>query len=231
MLALDSGLSGPSLLRRLNAISPELFFTAATPAPAGFRVRHAARRTYRYFEPRPVDHASAVERAAALFRGRVDVRSFGRGVPARTPQWRDLESVTVNRWGSGHLIEVRAPSFVWGMVRKIVGSLREVDQGRLSTQRLEAAISGAERLTLPMAEPEGLVLWEVEYPLEWETVWTGPNRHQLAFGGNLGSALWTRAQVLSALFEAGDAGGHAGLSRGPVSPSIRPGPPNPGPER
>jgi tRNA pseudouridine38-40 synthase len=202
-LALWSGISAGTLLRRLNAISPELFFTAAVPIPPEFRVRAAIRRVYRYFDPGPAFDPEGWCRAARLFQGRVDVRSFGRGIPARSPQWRTVESVVVEPLGSGRLIEVRAPSFVWGMVRKIVGTLREVDQGRLPLSRLEAAIVGKDRLTLPMAEPEGLVLWEVEYPLEWETPWGGPNRHQASFARTTRDGLWRREEVLDALFGGG----------------------------
>ncbi len=97
------------------------------------------------------------------------------------------------------MIEVRAPSFVWGMVRKIVAALREVDSERLSISRLRDAVEGATRLTLPLAEPEPLVLWEVEYPMAWEHVWTGPNLHQ-ARGLELArTALWVRDRVLNAV--------------------------------
>jgi tRNA U38,U39,U40 pseudouridine synthase TruA len=201
------GISAVPLLRRLNAISPELFFTAAAPIPPEFRVRAATRRVYRYFDPSPAVDPDGWRRAARLFQGPVDVRSFGRGIPARSPQWRTVESVVVEPIGDGQRIDVRAPSFVWGMVRKIVGALREVDQGRLPLSRLEAAIAGKARLTLPMAEPEGLVLWEVEYPLEWETPWGGPNRHQASFARTTRDGLWRREEVLAALFADG---GHPG---------------------
>jgi tRNA U38,U39,U40 pseudouridine synthase TruA len=116
------------------------------------------------------------------------------------PTWKLLESVTVTEIEEGVSVEVRAPSFVWGMVRKIVGALREYDQGRLPLARIEAAIEGRERLTLPMAEPEGLVLWEVEYPIRWETQWAGPNRHQDEFVRKARRGQWVRNAVLDQLF-------------------------------
>lgn len=97
------------------------------------------------------------------------------------------------------MIEVRAPSFVWGMVRKIVAALREVDAERLSIARLRDAVEGATRLPLPLAEPEPLVLWEVEYPMAWEHVWTGPNLHQARSLELARTALWVRDHVLKAV--------------------------------
>ena len=177
-LTLTSDLSGPKLLSALNGIDPSIYASATTEVPAGFRVRAAALREYRYLEPRALRDPDRIRSAVLAFRGRVDVRSFGRGIPSGAPVWRDVESVSVEGTSAGVLYAVRAPSFVWGMVRKLVGALREVDAGRLTLGRLTAAISGQERLTLPMAEPEPLVLWDVRYPVPWQHRWGGPNRHQ-----------------------------------------------------
>jgi tRNA pseudouridine38-40 synthase len=198
-LALRSPLPGPTLLRALNGIDPDLFFTAAVPIPDEFRVRRAVRRTYRYFEAAPATDPVRRAEAAAFFAGVVDVRSLGRAIPGAEPALRAIESVEVRPLAEGSVIEVRAPSFVWGMVRKIVGALREVDAGRLSLPRLRAALAGTVRLTLPMAEPEPLVLWEVEYALPWTVIWRGPNRPQRAAAARRNAALWTRTRLLEAL--------------------------------
>ena len=116
------------------------------------------------------------------------------------PLWRTVESVRLRPRDEGAEIEVHAPSFVWGMVRKIVGALREVDQGRLPLDRLSSAIAGKERLTLPLAEPEGLVLWDVQYPaIVWETHWRGANRHQASHWRDTRRALWSRTEVLACI--------------------------------
>jgi len=198
-LSLRSQLPALSVLRRLNGISPELFFTAITPIPPEFRIRGALRRVYRYFEPGPIVDPVRWTAAAASFHGSVDARSFGRGLPVGTPHWRTVESVEVTPWEAGLMVEVRAPSFVWGMVRKIVGALREHDRGRLPIEDLRAAVQGRKRCTLPMAEPEGLVLWDVEYRIRWELEWSGPNRHQLAFAAAANNALRVRSAVLGAI--------------------------------
>lgn len=179
VLGLTSDREPRALLRALNGISPDLYFTGLGPAPDGSRIRGAVRRTYRFFED-PQDRTLAEYReAAALFRGRTDVRSFGREVPASEPVWRDVDHVTVREASDGWVVEVAAPSFVWGMVRKIIGACREVEAGRLSVVRLRRAVEGKERLTLPIAEAAPLVLWEVEYREPWTHAWVGPNRHQV----------------------------------------------------
>ncbi len=198
-MALHSELSAVSLLRQLNGIDPAIYCTAASTVSASFRVRGATRRIYRYFEPGRGPEVRSWSRAAAEFRGPIDVRSFGRGIPAGAPVWRTVEEVTVAEVEGGLQVEIRAPSFVWGMVRKMVGALREHEAGRLSLRELGDAVRGKSRLTLPMAEPQGLVLWRVEYVEPWEFFWNGPNRHQLARYRRERERPWIRSRVLDAL--------------------------------
>jgi tRNA pseudouridine38-40 synthase len=197
--ALSTDLPSGALLRSLNGISTELTCSAAAPIPEEFRVRGAVRRTYRYFEPLGDHHKERWERAARLFSGTIDVRSFGKGLPTGMPVLRSVESVTVAPTEGGLVVEVRAPSFVWGMVRKIIGALREYDAGRVTLARLESALKGEVRLTLPTVDPEGLVLWDVEYPFPWTLNWSGPNRHRQAWVRSQTDSLWVQSEVLRAL--------------------------------
>jgi tRNA pseudouridine38-40 synthase len=198
-LVLRTDLPGTTLLRSLNGVDPGLFFTAAAPVPEDFRVRHAIRRTYRYFDASIVRDPARRREAVRLFAGEVDVRSLGRAIPSTQPMWRRIEAIAVDATPDGAVVEVRAQSFVWGMVRKIVGALWEVDAGRLSLARLQAALEGKVRLTLPMAEPEPLVLWDVEYSFPWTVFWRGPNRPQRGIVDHRRAELWARAQVLKSL--------------------------------
>jgi len=195
-LALSSDRTGPALLRCLNGIAPDIFCTEASAVPEEFRVRRAAGRVYRYFEPCDPTLVDRWKEAATLFRGSIDVRSFGRGLSAAGPTYRPVESLEVATIPGGLMLEVGAPSFVWGMVRKIVGALREYAGGRLTLARLRDAIQGRVRLTLPLAEPERLVLWDVEYPIAWDVSWSGPNRHQRTRETEESRSLWGRTQVL-----------------------------------
>ncbi len=209
-LALESDLAPAALLRALNGIAPEIYFTACGPVPRDFRVRSAVRRIYRYFEP----GRHAVDRwntAARRLVGALDVRSFGRALPRDTPTLRTVESIRVRPRPGGIVVEVAAPSFVWGQVRKMVAALRAVERGDLTEPDLAAAARGAIRLTLPLAEPEGLLLWEVELPVGWESTWTGPNRRQRAFLQRSAELAWSRAQILG------------GFPRAPGGPARGPG--------
>lgn len=202
VLVVESTLEPPALLRALNGIGPELFFTAAVNVPPEFRVRRAVRRTYRYFLRPNQPHLATWRRAARLFQGPVDVRTFGRGIGSESPVFRSVERVRVVPRKDGGWVEVSAPFFVWGMVRKIVGTLGQAGEGRLSLARLESAIRGTERLTVPLAPPEPLVLWDVEYPFRWTFRSSRPSRHQALWWVTERERLSTHSRVLQALEQA-----------------------------
>jgi tRNA pseudouridine38-40 synthase len=181
-LTVTSALPATAVLRAMNGIAPEIFFTAIREVPATFSARAATMRWYRYFEPAEGHHLDRWKEAAERFRGEVDVRSFGRDLPVDHPTLRTVQDVRVHGAGARWLrVDLRAPSFVWGMVRKIVAALRKVDDGGLSLAGLDAALRGEHRLTLPLAEPDGLVLWDVRYPVKWSRDWVGPNRSQTRY--------------------------------------------------
>jgi tRNA pseudouridine38-40 synthase len=198
-LALTADLPGPLLLRSLNGIAPDLFFWGATEVDPAFRVRSAVRRTYRYFEPAHGGDLARWRAAARRIAGTIDVRSLGRGLGSGGAVWRTVESVSVEPDGDRWIVETRAPSYVWGQVRKTVGALREIALGRLSEERFAEALAGRTRLTLPLAEPERLVLWEVEHGIPPAVRWEGPNRHQVRYWSAERAALRDRARLLDLL--------------------------------
>jgi tRNA U38,U39,U40 pseudouridine synthase TruA len=142
-------------------------FTAARAVPESFRPRAAAYRVYHYHEVVPRGPLATYRAVARLAEREVDVRSFGRGIPSDRPLRREITRSRVVRDAIGYRFEFQAPSFVWGMVRKLVATVRSVVAGQLPRSAFEDALAGRRRLTLPMAEPAPLVLWEVRYPGRW----------------------------------------------------------------
>lgn len=213
-MALESPLEPTPLLRALNGIAPDLFFTHARPIELGFRPRAARGREYRYFEPAEGRDPAEWRHILGEFVGRVDARSFGRGLDPTAPVWRDISSTEVTVENGWLVLHVLGRSFVWGMVRKMVAGVREVVEGRLEAEVLRAAIAGDRPLSLPLAPPERLVLWEVEYDVPWGSVVVPPTprRRQEAAEARRGAA--ARATILDALwdwFPAENANGHRPL--------------------
>lgn len=198
-LALESGLAADSLLRALNGLSPDIFFTAAHAIDPSFSPRHASYRWYRYIEPAGVHDLARWKELIARFVGPVDARTFGRGVPASAAVSRTLTHASVGREGPWFVIDLKAPSFVWGMVRKIVASVRAVENGKVSESALDEAIAGRRRLTLPLAEPERLILWKVGYPFRFEAALPRYSVRQLRYWDGQLEAATVRSAVLERL--------------------------------
>ncbi|MCI4364138.1 MAG: hypothetical protein L3K13_07580 [Thermoplasmata archaeon] len=205
-LALRSALPAPALLRALNGLVPEVFFTEAREVEESFQVRSATAREYHYFEPKAGREPERWRSLLPLLSGqRIDVRSFGRAVPSERPQWRTIDSARVVE-GAGHFrFEIRAPGFVWGMVRKLVSAFRDVERGALSAKEFEAALEGRKRLSLPLAEPERLLLWEVDFGLPRGTLAGRASRGQEGYFRRELEASVLRAPFLGELLETGPA--------------------------
>ncbi|HXQ94926.1 MAG TPA: hypothetical protein VN864_07175 [Thermoplasmata archaeon] len=216
-LVLTSALAGRALLGALNGITPEIFFSAAAEVDDSFRPRAARSREYHYLESEPVGPAAAYRRAAALAVGDIDVRSFGRGLSADRPVVRSVRRFDVRPAESGLSLEIEAPSFVWGMVRKLVAATRDVVRGTLGTDEFQAALSGEHRLTLPLAEPEPLMLWSVEYDRPW-TVTVDPFRvRRSAYFASERRVARERALLLDSLRATPDPAAEASIARRPPS--------------
>ena len=149
-------LSEAELGRALEALlPPDLSVRNVRRAPTGFNPRYAARyREYRYTVwngPRsplrerfalgvrvPLDTA-AMARAGSAFIGRHDFSTFG--ATDRSPV-RTVSMVRVRREGRLVTIDVRADSFLRGMVQRMVVVLLEVGLGRMDETAVRTALAG-----------------------------------------------------------------------------------------
>jgi tRNA pseudouridine38-40 synthase len=213
-LVLTSLLPGPALLRALNGVAQEIVFTDARVVDESFRPRAAVSRTYRYLESAPRGPLEAYRAAAAAVVGDIDVRSFGRGLPSGRPMIRTVQRFDVAEDGHGFVLEVSAPSFVWGMVRKLVGAIRQVAAEELDLATLRAAVAGRRRLTLPLSEPEPLLLWDVSYGVPWTVHATGLSKRQTAYFRAERRAAHVRHRMLGRLRDEGFGSDEASMDAG-----------------
>jgi len=150
-------LTAMELGRAIDALLPgDVTVRDVRRAPADFNPRYAARyREYRYTVwngPRsplhertalglrdPLDTA-AMARAGSAFIGRHDFRAFGAGDRSTV---RTVRSVRVRREGRLVTIDVRADSFLRGMVRRMVAVLLEVGLGRMEETAVRTALAGS----------------------------------------------------------------------------------------
>jgi tRNA pseudouridine38-40 synthase len=163
---------------------PEIAVREVAEAASGFDARHSARsRTYRYtvlarptpdpflarttwHVPEPLE-IRLLELACDPFLGEHDFSAFCRR-PKGEPDVSLVRRVLDARWedlGEGRLrFEITATAFCHQMVRSIVGTIVAAGRGRIRAGDIRAILASGDRNAAPpIAPPQGLCLWHVEY--------------------------------------------------------------------
>jgi len=178
----DTDLLPARISYRATAVLPkDLALRRCVVAPDAFDARREARsRSYEYgvvndeirsplkrhrasYVARPLDFG-LLQETARLVEGTRDFRAF---TPSRTYHVRFERVVTASRWTrSGDLLTycITADSFLYGMVRSLVGTMLEVAGGKRDLDGFARLLSGAERSDAgPAAPSRGLTLVGVGY--------------------------------------------------------------------
>ena len=168
--------------RATAVLPPDVALRRCVEGPEGFDARRRAlSRSYEYrilnspvrsplerrraaFIPAHLE-IERLHRCAKLLRGTHDFSAF---TPVKSYHVRFERVVTVSRWrspGDDVLVyEITADSFLYGMVRAVVGTMVEVARGRRSVEDFERLLQGAPRPRAgPGAPARGLTLTGVEY--------------------------------------------------------------------
>jgi len=182
-LPATSSFTGPGLRLALNAKLPDdIRVMSARIAPARFHARFdVLEKEYRYqvwnhpvmdpllrhqawHVPRPLELASMKE-AAAHFIGRHDFRHFtvmrkGELLDSH----RTLTQCRVIKQGKRLTIQLTGEGFLYKMCRRIVGTLVQVGEGKLTPSEVHALLhSPAPHPGGFVAPAHGLMLWRVGY--------------------------------------------------------------------
>nr|MBA3425168.1 tRNA pseudouridine(38-40) synthase TruA [Rubrobacter sp.] len=178
----ETTLAPSTLAYRATAVLPkDVALRRCSAVPDNFDARRDAKnRSYEYrivndpvrsplkcrrasYVARKLDFA-LLEEAAEMVRGAHDFRAF---TPARTYHVRFERIVSESRWEkNGALLTYRitADSFLYGMVRALVGTMLEVADGRREVASFERLLSGGGRDEAgPSVPSRGLTLVGVEY--------------------------------------------------------------------
>jgi len=182
VVSLESDLEPAGLQAALNGVlAPEVVVVSARRVPAGFDARYSAKaREYRYridlgpvpdpftarfvwHHPRELNLAHMRAGASSLV-GTHDFASFGRALSGGGGTIRDLQRLTVSRVGDGIEVRVRANSFIFRMVRSLVGTLVRCGEGRIDPADISGILEARDRSRAgQVAPPHGLTLERVVY--------------------------------------------------------------------
>ena len=182
--AAECRMTARKLALALNAWLPEdVRVLTASRAAADFHARFNAKgKQYRYFVwnhsamnpllrrtawhvPRRLD-LRAMRRAAALFVGRHDFRSFASNPGySKESTVRALTRCEVKASGPRLTFLLEGDGFLYKMCRGIVGTLVQIGLGKFPPDEIKRMLAKKDRRVAGMTAPaHGLVLWKVFYP-------------------------------------------------------------------
>ncbi len=160
VIAFDTNFRAEEICSALNANLEDIYFFGYARAPLEFNPRYAEERWYRYHLHGRHD-ISLFGKIADLFVGEHDFSSFARMEEGRNPI-RKVKAVSISKEDDFTTIDIKAQSFLWQMVRRMVGAMLSVEKGDRTIEDVERAING-ERIIFGIAPPEPLFLMDVRY--------------------------------------------------------------------
>jgi len=160
VVAFDTMIPGDDLVGRFNDAAKDLWAWAMAPVPPSFDPRRARGRWYRYHLPRR-HGIHRLEETAAHFIGTHDFRAFATP-DAEGPTRRRVDAIDVAPGDGFVSIDVRAPSFLRGMVRRIVAAMLACERGETDPDTVRAALANGRGPDFGAVPPEPLVLMDVD---------------------------------------------------------------------
>ena len=184
VVAFDGEAADESTVGRFNDAANDVWAWAVAELPPGYDPRKADARWYRYLLVGDHD-AAKLREAAPVFVGAHDFAAFASPDAERTR--RHVDSLEVTPAEDGILIDVRAPSFLRGMVRRIVSALLAAERGDATSEDLRTALSTGTGSDLGLAPAEPLVLMDVDLGFPFRVAVDRATRERI--GANLASGL------------------------------------------
>ena len=157
----ETHLEPASLLPGLSFRLEDAWCWAWAEVGERFEPRHAKRRTYRYLLRTDLDAGKLAE-ALRLFEGTHDFTGFCKLEPDVDPR-RTVLRTCARREGGFVVLDIEGESFLWNQVRRMVAAAEKVADGRVPAREVEAVLAKGARADLGTADPEPLVLLDVEY--------------------------------------------------------------------
>ena len=107
---------------------------------------------------------AAMAQAAAMLVGKKDFKSFAAAADRRQTSVRTIFRCDVSRNVDWVYIDVEGDSFLYNMVRNIVGTLVEVGSGRRKPEKIKEILAAKDRTAAgPIAPAAGLCLMWIKY--------------------------------------------------------------------
>ncbi len=155
------------LLTALNAALDDCWVYGFAKVAPDFKPRYARERWYRYYIPQNDLNYEKISEAAKIFMGEHNFRNYAnRGVENPVREIRDIQ---VNEEEDHFILDLRAESFIWNQIRRIVKALELVGIGKKQLAEVKYALEHPEDdIDFRVATAENLILMDIIYDFEFE---------------------------------------------------------------
>ncbi|NYB52232.1 MAG: tRNA pseudouridine(38-40) synthase TruA [Methanobacteriaceae archaeon] len=154
------------IINQINDLLPkDVRILGSARVPMGFKTRYAHRRHYRYVlcKNRRGEEweTHKMQQAAHLMEGTHNFINFSKR--SRRNPIRNVESIIITPQKHLCTVDVIGESFLWNMVRKMVGVLLSVGKGDLSIDDVRKMMNPQNTAAITPLPPESLILMDVCY--------------------------------------------------------------------
>lgn len=156
--------------RAVNSKLPDdICILAAARVPLDFKARKLAlERVYRYFLVDRGYDINAIEQGVRKLKGKHSFHNFSKTSKEKDPV-RVLNSIIITKTQGFIVLTFSGKSFLWQMIRRIVTALKKIGSRELEPDDIEKYLDPGFKNKFRAAEPEPLVLWDVVYPVKFNT--------------------------------------------------------------
>lgn len=187
VLAINSNYKQEDILNILNSKMEYCWFYGIKVETDDFNPRHAKQRWYRYHLYNRTINAqknsnisnnnqvnseqnidlTLLKSVTDQFQGRHDFRNYSN--PSLDNTTRSIDSITLIENGDWIFIDLKAKSFLWHQVRRLVSSWISFASGKITNNDLENALDNPKiDYDFGLAPAEPLLLMDIKYDFEFE---------------------------------------------------------------
>ena len=176
VFACNSDFKHKDILNILNSKLKACYFYGLTPVDDEFNPRKAKQRWYRYHLFIGTDNLpnlmisnfeqDSFKKALSLFEGKHDFKNFVN--PHVEDTERTIDSVTMVDNGAWKLVDIKARSFLWHQIRRIINACVRCGNGEIEHSKLNSVLDDPGiAFDSGLAPPEPLFLMDVDYDLDF----------------------------------------------------------------
>ncbi len=147
------------ILGALNGVQ-EIWFYALAVVADDFNPRFAKQRWYRYLLSNGKLDIEKITKVSQIFIGEHDFSCFSKSDERN--KIRRIDDITIKKTKDFFIIDVYGESFLWHMVRKMIGAIEKVGKGEVDIHKIEDALCG-KFFDFGNASPEPLFLMDTKY--------------------------------------------------------------------